>query len=328
MEWILLLVKIVVVFAIVMTMVPFLIWAERRVVARLQVRLGPNRVGPEGILQPIADAIKLIFKEDIMPMGVDKWLYFLAPVLSMVPALMAYAVIPLAPDLQITDINVGLLYLLGLSSLAVYGIVVAGWSSNSKYPLLGGLRSSAQMLSYETSMGLAILNVVLAAGTLSLKEIVSGQEGAWLGNAIAHPYLLPAFFIYLIAGIAETNRAPFDLPEAESELVAGFHTEYSSFKFAMFFMAEYINMVTVSAIAVSLFWGGYNSPFPVAPFTWIPGLVWFFAKVLAFLFLFMWLRATLPRLRYDQLMRMGWKVLLPLALLNLMVTAALVVLRG
>ncbi|MCC6443935.1 MAG: NADH-quinone oxidoreductase subunit NuoH [Armatimonadetes bacterium] len=307
-----------------MTMVPFLIWAERRVVARIQVRLGPNRVGPEGLFQPLADAVKLIFKEDITPSGVDRWLYFAAPMLSMIPALLAYAVIPMDPNLQITDINVGLLFLLGLSSLAVYGIVVAGWSSNSKYPLLGALRSSAQMLSYELPMGMAVLNVVVAAGTLSLREIVGQQEGMWFGNALHHLYLLPAFVVYLISGLAETNRAPFDLPEAESELVAGFHTEYSSFKFAMFFMAEYVNMVTISSIAVTLFWGGYHSPIPFAPFTWVPGFGWYMLKILSFLFLFIWLRATLPRLRYDQLMRLGWKVLWPLALVNLMVTALFV----
>jgi NADH-quinone oxidoreductase subunit H len=299
---------------------------ERKFIARLQVRYGPNRVGPLGLLQPLADGVKLIFKEDIIPAGADKAVFILAPVISVVAALIAFAVIPIGPDfslfgypiqLHIANLDVGVLYLLAVSSLGVYGIVLAGWASNSKYAMLGGLRSSAQMISYELGLGLSLVGVMMIVGSLSLVDIVQWQSGVWWLVA-AQPL---GFVLYAIAGIAETNRAPFDLPEAEQELVAGYHTEYSSMRFAMFFMAEYINMITVSAVATTIFLGGYYGPFGLLPGPW-----WFFLKVFLLLCAFVWIRATLPRLRYDRLMRMGWTVLLPLGLLNVFLTALVLVL--
>src|SRR5215207_6240312 len=334
------LLKIAVVFNAVMAVVTLLVWVERRVSAFIQDRLGPNRVGPYGLLQPLADAIKFIHKEDLIPGQVDRRVFIIAPALSLIPALITFAVIPFGGTLSIfgweipliiTDVNIGVLYILALSSLGVYGIVLAGWASNNKYSLLGGLRSSAQMISYELALGLSIVGVILLAGTLDLAQIVEQQSG-WHGFRwfiFFHPL---GFVVYLIAAIAETNRVPFDLPEAETELVAGFHTEYSAMKFALFFLAEYINMFTVSMLATTLFLGGWNVPFAEDIFgrgTFLFGLVsviGFLVKVVFFLFLYIWLRGTLPRFRFDQLMNFGWKILLPLALLNIFITATLIVL--
>jgi len=320
------LLKIVVVFGLLLLTVAYLTWAERKIIGDLQVRWGPSRVGPFGLLQPIADGIKLFFKEDLVPAGADRVIFLLAPVLSMIPALITFAVIPFGDtvrlfgrtiDLVITDINIGILYVFAVTSMGVYGVVLGGWASNSKYSLLGGLRSAAQMVSYEMSLGLSVVGVLMLSQSLSLVDIVNAQAGTWLGviprwNLFTQPL---GFALFLVSANAELNRAPFDLPEAETELVAGFHTEYSSMKFAMFFMAEYANMITAAAVATTLFLGGWRGPL-------LPPVVWFLLKVFAFLFLFIWLRATLPRFRYDQLMAFGWKVLLPLALANVVVTAA------
>ena len=309
--------KIALVMGLVLLAVAYLTWLERKVIGDIQVRYGPSRVGRFGLLQPIADGIKLMFKEDIVPANADRLIFCLAPAISIIPALIVFAVIPFGPSFVITDVNVGLLYVFAVTSLGVYGIVLAGWGSNSKYALLGGLRSSAQMVSYELSLGLSVVGVVMMAGSLSLVDIVEAQKGSWYGilprwNVI--PQFL-GFVIFLVSSNAELNRAPFDLPEAETELVAGFHTEYSSMKFALFFMAEYANMIGASAMATTLFLGGWQGPL-------LPPVFWFVLKVFCFLFLFMWLRATVPRFRYDQLMGFGWKVLLPLALVNVMFTAA------
>jgi NADH-quinone oxidoreductase subunit H len=328
-QYVLDVIKAIVVFAGVMTMVPLLIWLERKVVADVQIRLGPNRLGPFGILQPLADALKLIFKEDILPTGVDKFIYYLAPLLAIVPALLAAAVIPFgpAPWAQVIDLNHSILYSLALSSLSVYAIALAGWSSNNKYSLMGAIRSAAQMISYELGMGLSVIALLMVAGTMSYKGIVIDQHlhGWYIFRA---PTVFIAFLTFMICGIAETNRAPFDLAEAESELVAGFHTEYSAFKFAIFFMAEYVNMVIFSALASAMFFGGWSGPgvnFDPAtgqvaggwPFVLL-GVVYYLAKVFVFLFLYFWLRASLPRFRYDQLMRFGWKFLVPLGLFNIL----------
>ncbi len=303
--------------------------AERRVMARMQMRVGPNRVGPGGILQSLADGVKLALKEGIVPKGVDKPIYLLAPVIAAVPAFMAFAVIPFGPEvsilgvrtpLQLTDFPVGVLYILAVPSVGVYGIVLAGWASGSTYPLLGGLRSTAQVISYEIAMGLSFTAVFLYAGTMSTSGIVAAQANTW------YIFLLfPSFAIYLTSMVGETNRAPFDLPEAEGELVGGFHTEYSSLNFAMFMLAEYVNMVTVSALATTLFLGGWRAPFPISMWEgansgWWP-VLWFTLKVWVFLFVFIWLRATLPRLRYDQFMNLGWKVLIPISLVWIMLVA-------
>jgi NADH-quinone oxidoreductase subunit H len=331
----LILIKVVAIFAFLVVMTLFAIWYERRVVARMQNRVGPNRVGPQGLLQSLADGLKLAFKEDIMPVLADKPVYFLAPVLSAVPAFLAFSVIPLGPTvsifghhtaLQLTDLPVGVLIVFACSSLGVYGIVLSGWASGSTYPLLGGMRSAAQMISYEIAMGLSLVTVFLYAGTMSTSGIVEAQQHLWYGLL-----LVPSFLVYVVAVIGETNRAPFDLPEAESELVGGFHTEYSSLKFALFFLAEYINMVTVSALATTLFLGGWHAPWPLSEVErfnsgWWP-LLWFTAKVLLALFVFVWLRGTLPRLRYDQFMRFGWKLLVPLSLVWILVIGAFSVLR-
>lgn len=325
--------KTIAVFAILVVIVLLTIWAERRVVGRMQQRIGPNRTGPNGLLQSLMDGFKLAFKEEIFPTAADKVVYILAPILSVVPAYMAWAVIPFGPQvsiagnttpLQLTDFPVAVLYILAMSSIGIYGIVLAGWSSGSTYPLLGGLRSSAQMISYEIAMGLSFVGVFIFSGTMSTSGIVAGQTNFWFGLM-----LLPSFFIYVTAMVGETNRAPFDLAEAESELVGGFHTEYSTMKFALFFLAEYINMVTVSALAVTLFLGGWRAPWPVSLWAganegWFP-MIWFFAKIAVFLFLFVWLRGTLPRFRYDQFMRFGWKVLIPISVVWIMVVA---ILRG
>jgi len=341
--WWLVLVKVVVIFAFLVVMTLFAIWFERKVVARMQVRPGPNRVGPFGLLQSLADGLKLAFKEDIMPKAADKVVFFLAPVISTVCAFTAFAVIPFGPTvsifgnrspLQLTDIPVAVLLVLACASMGIYGIVLAGWASGSTYPLLGGLRSSAQMISYEVAMGLSIVAVFMTAGTMSTSEIVAAQaKGTPIslgGFEFSTPgwyavLLLPSFLIYFVSVVGETNRAPFDLPEAESELVGGFHTEYSSLKFALFFLAEYVNMVTVSGLCTTLFLGGWRAPWPISIWDgansgWLP-VVWFTIKVLMLLFVFVWLRGTLPRLRYDQFMRFGWKVLIPTSLVWILALA-------
>ncbi len=320
------------VFVMLLNSAAVMVYVERKVAALLQQRMGPYLVGPKGLLQPLADIIKLMFKEELRPKAADWFLFALAPIISATCAFAAFSVVPFGADttifgwvpeglrLQVADVNVAILVVFAIASMSVYGIVLAGWSSNSKYSLLGGLRSSAQMISYELSYGLALASVLVVANSLSLTDIVNRQAGAWW-------HVLPrwfvfvqplGFFIYMTAGIAETNRAPFDFPEAEQELVAGYHTEYSSMSFAMFFLAEYVNMVTVSAVATDLFLGGWHGPFLPESLGW----VWFLLKVAAILFFYVWMRWTLPRYRYDQLMRFGWKVLLPLAVVNLIVTAA------
>jgi NADH-quinone oxidoreductase subunit H len=309
-----------------------MVYMERKVAALIQQRYGPYLVGPHGLLQPLADIVKLMFKEELRPVAADRVLFILAPIVSAAAAFTAFAVVPFGAEttlfglleepvaLGVADVNVAVLVVFAVTSMGVYGIVLAGWSSNSKYSLLGALRSSAQMISYELSYGLALASVLLVAGSLSLREIVDAQAGSWFG-VIPRWFVwiqLPGFLIYMTAGIAETNRAPFDFPEAEQELVAGYHTEYSSMSFAMFFLAEYINMVTVSAVATDLFLGGWHGPFLPESFGWI----WFLVKTSALLFFYIWVRWTLPRYRYDQLMTFGWKVLLPLSVINLLVTAA------
>ena len=329
--WWLILVKAVAVFAFLLLTVLVAILVERKLLGRMQMRYGPNRVGPLGLLQSLADGVKLALKEGLVPAGVDRPIYLLAPVISVVTAILAFAVIPLGPvvsvfghqtPLQLTDLPVAVLYVLAITSIGVYGIVLAGWASGSTYPLLGGLRSSAQVVSYEIAMALCFAAVFLYSGTMSTSGIVAGQTHTWYVFL-----LLPSFVVYLTAMVGETNRAPFDLPEAEGELVGGFHTEYSSLKFAMFFLAEYVNMATVSALAATLFLGGWRAPWPISLWDgantgWLP-LLWFIAKVWLFLFVFMWLRATLPRLRYDQFMALGWKLLIPVSLAWILVVAVL-----
>jgi len=334
--WLVLL-KVVGVFVFLVAMTLFSIVFERKIVAYMQSRLGPNRTGPRGYLQSLADGLKLAFKEEIIPALADKPVYFLAPILSAVPAFLAFCVMPLGPmvsifgertPLQLTDLPVGVLIVFACSSLGVYGIVLSGWSSGSTYPLLGGLRSAAQMISYEIAMGLSLVAVFLYANTMSTSGIVAAQQDTWYALL-----LFPSFAIYVVAVVGETNRAPFDLPEAESELVGGFHTEYSSLKFALFFLAEYINMVTVSALATTLFLGGWRAPFPIstvwagANSGWWP-ILWFTLKVVGGIFVFVWLRGTLPRFRYDQFMRLGWKVLVPAGLVWIMFIGAFSVLRN
>ena len=366
-------IRILVLFLVVSGIVAYMVYLERKVLAFMQVRLGPMRVGPWGLLQPIADALKLMLKEDIVPSGADHFVFLLAPVISVAAAFTVFAVIPVAGNFLISDVNIGLLLILGISSLGVYGIILGGWSSNSHYPLLGALRSSAQLVSYEVAAGLALAGVLLVSNSLSMVQIVQRQQQAGVWNVFVQPL---AFFIYLVATVAETNRAPFDLPEAESELTAGFHTEYSGFRFALYFLAEYTNMVLVSCIAVTLFWGGWLRPFGGVRFLdflryappvsllgaavfvfWlgsksavpgeriffmaltaglflagaltvfppvlaaIQGVFWFTVKVLVFLYAFIWYRGTFPRYRYDQLMNVGWRWMIPLALGNLIVTA-------
>jgi NADH-quinone oxidoreductase subunit H len=326
------------VFVMLLLSAAVMVYSERKVAAFIQQRYGPYLVGPSGLLQPIADVIKLMFKEPLRPVAADKVLFMLAPMLSATAAFAAFAVVPFGAEttffglieepvkLQVADVNVAVLVVFAITSISVYGIVLAGWSSNSKYSLLGALRSASQMISYELSYGLSLASVLVLAGSLSLTEIVNAQQGAWFG-VIPRWFLFVqplGFVIFMIAGVAETNRAPFDFPEAEQELVAGYHTEYSSTAFMMFFLAEYINMVTAAAVATNLFLGGWHGPFLPEYLGWI----WFLVKIAAVLFFYIWMRWTLPRLRYDQLMQFGWKVLLPLAALNLIATAAGVIYLG
>jgi NADH-quinone oxidoreductase subunit H len=312
-------VKIVCIILPLLGAVAYLTLAERKVMAAMQMRKGPNVVGPFGLLQPLADGIKLLGKETIIPTGANKVLFILAPMLTFFLALAAWAVIPFQPGIVLADINVGVLYLFAISSLSVYGIIIAGWASNSKYSFLGGLRSAAQMVSYEVSIGLVIITVLLCVGSLNLTAIVEAQREGWFGFGI----LTPMFVVFFISALAETNRHPFDLPEGESELVGGFNTEYSSMTFALFFLGEYANMILLSAMTSILFLGGWLSPLSMLDF--IPGFIWFFAKIAACLFVFLWVRATLPRYRYDQLMRIGWKVFLPLSLIWVVLTAGYLV---
>ena len=327
-------VKALLVFVLCVLLTLMSVWGERRLVARMQQRLGPNRVGPFGLIQSLADGVKLALKEDIIPAAADKVVFIIAPIISVTTCFMSFAVIPFSGPvtlfgketaMQLTDIPVGVLYILSIASVGVYGIVLAGWSSGSTYPLLGGLRSSAQVISYEIAMGLSLVAVFIYAGSMSTSEIVAAQDQWWYAVV-----LFPSFIIYAISMVGETNRAPFDLAEAEGELVGGFHTEYSSLKFALFFLAEYVNIIAVSALATTLFLGGYKAP-PGLGFTeqWLGGwftMVWFFAKVILFFFVFVWLRGTLPRMRYDQFMQFGWKVLIPFSLAWIMVVATLRVL--
>jgi NADH-quinone oxidoreductase subunit H len=335
------LVKIVVILLALILAAAYLTWFERKILAYMQIRLGPNRVGPKGWLQAIADALKLFVKEDVTPARAERFVYLLAPVMIITPALAVFSVIPFGPATTLfgllkhpvtpylTDVNVGILFVLGISSVGVYGIILGGWSSNNKFSLMGGLRSAAQLISYEVPMGFAVVAVLLMANSLSLVKIVEAQKqaGVW--------YFFPgivALFIYFVCGVAETNRNPFDLPEAESELVAGFHTEYSGMKFAFFFLAEYCNMVVISSVATVLFFGGWLRPFPnVAALAFldvVPPVAWFVLKVAGFIFAYMWFRGTFPRYRFDQLMSLGWKVLIPLSLVNVMAVGAGVLLLG
>ena len=337
------LVQIAAVMGVIMLTVMVLTLAERKVLGWMQDRMGPMEVGPYGVLQPIADGLKLFFKEDIIPAGANRFLFTLAPILALVPAMIGFAVIPFGPSVTIelfgmsikpfviSDINIGILYILAFASIGAYGIILGGWASNSKYSLLGGLRSAAQVISYELNVGLAIVGVILLSGSLSLVTIMEAQAGGfwnWFILSLPFPQIF-AFVVYVISSVAETNRVPFDLPEAESELVAGFFTEYSGMRFAFFFIAEYANMILVSCVAAALFLGGWNAPYPgtllehvgLERIAWMENVVWFAVKVYFFLFLFFWLRATLPRLRYDQLMRFGWKVMLPIALGNIVLTS-------
>src|ERR671924_628557 len=324
------LLKIVIVLNATLVAVTYMVLLERKVIAWAQSRLGPMRVGPYGVLQPIADAVKLMIKEDITPVRADKWVFTAAPIISMVPALIVYAVIPFGPQvalfgrtvsLYITDLNVGLLYIVSVASIGVYGIILAGWASNSKFPLLASLRASAQLISYEVAVTMTLVSMIISAGTLSMVGIINAQleQGVWY--AFVQPL---AFFIFFVGGLAETNRAPFDLPEAEQELTGGFHTEYSGMRFALFFLAEYANMIVVSSVVTTLFLGGWLPPFPNVSamhfLYYVPSWAWFLIKSFVFLYIFIWIRATLPRYRYDQLMRLGWKVLIPLAIANLLVT--------
>ena len=326
-EWV---IKAVILLLFGVTGFAYLTLYERRALARIQVRIGPNRAGPWGLLQPVADGVKLIFNQELIPAKADKVLFILAPIITVLPALIIWAVIPWGRqvvivgreiNLYLADVSVGVLYLTAVTSIAVYGVVIAGWSSNNKYALLGGLRASAQMVSYELALGLSLIGPILLAGSMSLVDIVEAQKGIWF----ALPQFL-AFIIFLLAGLAEINRAPFDMPEAEQELVAGYHSEYSGMKFALFFMAEYIKMIAIAAIAATLFLGGYRLPFIDIPAAFEPLVL--FIKILILLFGMIWVRATLPRFRYDRLMAFGWKVLLPLSLANVFFTAVILVLKG
>ena len=308
----------------VMGTVAYLTFAERKIIAAMQLRRGPNVVGPFGLLQPIADAVKLLFKETVIPSGANRVVFLAAPMLTFVLSLVAWAVVPFDVGWVLADINVGVLYIFAISSLGVYGIIMAGWASNSKYAFLGALRSAAQMVSYEVAIGFVIITVLLCVGSLNLSDIVLAQQGGGFWNWFWLP-LLPMFVIFLVSALAETNRHPFDLPEAEAELVSGYNVEYSSMTFALFFIGEYANMTLMSALTAVLFLGGWLPPFDFAPFTWVPGVVWFALKIAACLFVFIWVRATFPRYRYDQLMRLGWKVFLPFTLLWVAVTAGALV---
>jgi NADH-quinone oxidoreductase subunit H len=317
--------KIALIFLVVLLLAAYLVLAERKLLGWIQDRIGPNRAGPFGLLQPLADGIKMVTKEDVKPAGADKWLFYLAPAMAAIPAIMIVALIPFgAPitifgrqvEMQVVDLNVGLLLFIGFSSIAVYGVALGGWASNSKYSLLGAIRGLAQLVSYEIPMGLSLVPVVMLAHSFQLSEIVDAQQSCWF---IVYQPL--AFMIFLISIIAECKRIPFDIPEAEGELVAGFHTEYSGLRFGLFFVGEYINIIVLGGLAATFFLGGWHGPF-------LPPVVWFFIKALAFAFLLIWLRGTLPRLRYDQLMHFGWKLLTPLALLNILATGWFIVLRG
>ncbi len=322
--WIQIILKIVVIMAPLMVLVAYYTYAERKIIGYMQIRIGPNRVGPKGWGQPIADAVKLMFKEIVLPTGADKVLFLIAPLLSIAPALAAWAVFPFDAGLVLSDINAGLLYILALSSLGVYGVIIAGWASNSKYAFLGSIRSAAQIVSYEIAMGFALVGVLVAAGSLNLGQIVAAQSGGFW-----HWYwlpLAPLFVIYFISGVAETNRSPFDVAEGESEIVAGFHVDYSGMAFAVFFLAEYANMILISALTALMFLGGWLSPFQgtfmESWFSWVPGLIWLVAKTFFFMFLFLWFRATFPRYRYDQIMRLGWKVFIPITIVWIAVVGA------
>ncbi len=319
--------KIVAIAVPIMLSVAYLTLAERKVIGYIQVRIGPNRVGPRGLLQPIADGLKLLMKEIIIPTNSNRFLFMLGPLLALAPALAAWAVVPFSEGMVVSNIDAGLLYILALTSMGIYGVIIAGWASNSKYAFLGALRSAAQMVSYEIAMGFALVGVLIAGGSLNLQQIVLAQDG----NVI-HWFLLPLlplFLVYFIAGIAETNRAPFDVAEGESEIVAGFHVEYSGMSFALFFLAEYANMILISALTSIFFLGGWLSPFEGIPvleglFSWVPGIGWLLLKTAALLFLFLWFRATFPRYRYDQIMRLGWKVFIPITIVWLLVVGAMV----
>jgi NADH-quinone oxidoreductase subunit H len=319
--------KIVAILLPLMLAVAYLTYAERKIIGYMQVRIGPNRVGPRGWLQPIADAVKLLMKEIILPTNADRFLFVIAPMLSIAPALAAWAVFPFTDTLVLANIDASLLYILALTSVGVYGVIIAGWASNSKYAFLGAMRSAAQIVSYEIAMGFALVGVLIAGGSLNLREIVLAQQGSllhwfWLP-------LFPLFLVYFISGVAETNRAPFDVAEGESEIVAGFHVEYSGMAFAVFFLAEYANMILIAALTALLFMGGWLSPFEgtwfESWFAWVPGIIWLMAKTSVFLFVFLWLRATFPRYRYDQIMRLGWKVFIPITIVWLAVEGAAVV---
>ena len=322
--------KIVAIVVPLMLVVAYVTFAERKLIGYIQVRVGPNRVGPRGWLQPIADAVKLLMKEIIVPSGANRTLFVIAPILSIAPALAAWAVIPFDDGMVLADIDAGLLYILALTSLGVYGVIIAGWASNSKYAFLGAMRSAAQIVSYEIAMGFALVGVLVTAGSLNLGEIVRAQEGSllhwfWLP-------LMPLMVVYFISGVAETNRSPFDVAEGESEIVAGFHVEYSGMAFAIFFLAEYANMVLIAALTALLFFGGWLSPFQGIPFlegmfSWVPGLLWLLVKTSFFLFCFLWFRATFPRYRYDQIMRLGWKVFIPITIVWLLLAGLFVVLQ-
>jgi NADH-quinone oxidoreductase subunit H len=325
--WLYDLFKIIAIVAPLMGAVAYLTFAERKIIGYMQVRIGPNRVGPRGWLQPIADALKLLMKEIVIPTNANRFLFFVAPMLSIAPALAAWAVLPFTDTLVLANIDASLLYILALTSMGVYGVIIAGWSSNSKYAFLGAMRSAAQIVSYEIAMGFALVGVLLAGGSLNLVDIVQAQQGSllhwfWLP-------LLPLFLVYFISGVAETNRAPFDVSEGESEIVAGFHVEYSGMAFAVFFLAEYANMILIAALASLMFLGGWLSPFQgtwfESWFAWVPGIFWLFAKMALMLLLFLWFRATFPRYRYDQIMRLGWKVFIPITIVWLVVEGAAVV---
>ncbi len=311
------LLKVVAILLPLMGAVAYLTFAERKLIGYMQVRIGPNRVGPRGWLQPIADAVKLLFKEIVVPANANRFLFVLAPVLAITPALAAWAVMPFTDTLVLADIDASLLYILALTSFGVYGVIIAGWASNSKYAFLGAMRSAAQIVAYEIAMGFALVGVLMVAGSLNLREIVLNQAGG-LHQWYLWP-LLPLALVYFIAGVAETNRSPFDVAEGESEIVAGFHVEYSGMAFAVFFLAEYANMILIAALTTIMFLGGWHAPFEFAPFTWIPALFWFLGKTAVVLFFFLWFRATFPRYRYDQIMRLGWKVFIPVTLVWIVV---------
>ena len=315
--------KILVIVVPLLICVAYLTYVERKVIGAIQLRKGPNVVGPFGLLQPFADGLKLLMKETVVPSSADQVVFVFAPILTFTLGLAAWAVIPFGQGLVLADINVGILYLFAISSLGVYGIIMAGWSSNSRYAFLGALRSAAQMISYEVSIGFIIITVLLCVGSLNLTDIIMAQKSVWF----AIP-LFPMFVVFFVSALAETNRTPFDLPEAEAELVAGYNVEYSAMTFALFFLVEYANMILMSAMAVVLFFGGWLPPFDVAPFTLIPGPVWFLVKIMIILFIFLWVRATFPRYRYDQLMHLGWKVFLPLSLVWVVLTAGVLIFTG